>query len=51
MVDRLSNFWLSSHLAPGHSARVCYSLGTNVNIPIRIRVVPEYKEDTFYPGA
>lgn len=51
MVDRLSNSWLSSHLTPGQSARVCYLPGTNVNTPICVRVVPEYKEDTFYPGA
>lgn len=40
MVDRKSNFWLSSHLTPGHSARVCYSPGTNVNTPIRITLLP-----------
>ena len=39
MVDRKSNFWLSSHLTPGHSARVCYSPGTNVNTPIRITLL------------
>lgn len=51
MVDRKSNFWVSSHLTPGHSARVCYSPGTNVNTPIRITLLPRCLSGHWAPDS
>ena len=34
---RQSSLWHSSHLVPGHGARVRYSLGTNANTPFLSR--------------
>lgn len=50
-VDRKSNFWLSSHLTPGHSARVCYSPGTNVNNPICITLLPRCLSGHWAPDS